>query len=127
MSSVTSTISLSTLCFPDITGATIKAWGTLTFASGTYTAGGLAMGLLNYADARTVDFYGFLRCLVTDETAVAAGVASYSLRYVPTGDLLQIIDNTTGKELANGASVPASLVTDSLIFEAVWNRTTTLG
>ena len=127
MSSVTSTISLSTLCFPDITGATIKAWGTVTFTSGTYNAGGLAMGLLTYADARTVDFYGFLQCNVTDETAVAAGVNSYTLRYVPTGDLLQIIDNTTGKELANGASVPASLVTDSLIFEATWNRTTTLG
>ena len=127
MSSVTSTISLSTLCFPDITGATIKAWGTLTIAAGTYVAGGLAMGLLNYADARTVDFYGFLQCNVNDETAAAVGAATYSFRYVPTGDYLQIIDNTTGKELVGGVSIPTALTTDSLVFEATWNRTTMLG
>jgi hypothetical protein len=122
-----SAITLSTLCFPDITGATIKAWGTVSFTSGSYNAGGLVMGLVNYADARTVDFNGFLQCNMVDETAAAAGVGTYSLRYVPSGDLLQIIDNTTGKEIANGVSIPANLLTDSIIFEATWNRTTTLG
>jgi len=85
------------------------------------------MGLLSFSDARTIDFNAFLRCLVTPENAAAVGAATYSYRYVPEGDYLQIIDNTTGKELANGASVPASVLAQSLIFEAVWDRTTTRG
>ncbi len=127
MSSVNSTISLATLCFPDITGATIKAWGTVTFSAGSYVAGGLPMGLLLYADSRTVDFNGFLRCLVTPENAAAPATATHSYRYVPTTDSLQIIDNTTGEELASGASIPSEVLAQDLIFDAVWNRTTTLG
>ena len=127
MSSVTSTITLSELCYPDITGKTIKSWMTLSFSAGTYVAGGLTMGLLLYADARTVDFNCFLKCVVENETALAAGAKAYTFRYVPATDTLQIIDGTTGMELANGVSVPASLLSASLIVDATWNRTTTLG
>lgn len=126
MSSVTSVITLSELCFPDITGKTIKAWGTVTFAAGTYTTGGLVMGLLNFADARTVDFNGFLKCAVWGEEPVTSSVGGYSYHYSPVGDVLQIFDKT-GTELGSGAAIPAAVLNDIVMFEATWNRTTTLG
>lgn len=85
------------------------------------------MGLLLYADSRTIDFNGFLQLDVRDETAAASGVATYEFRYIPSTDNLQVIDKTTGKELVNGTTLPAVLLTDILVFEATWNRTTTLG
>jgi hypothetical protein len=125
MSSVLSTISLSELTFPDITQKTIQAWGQVNFTSGTYTTGGLTMGLLAYADARTVDFNGFLRCSVWGEDVVTSTVGGYSYHYSPVGDVLQILLN--GVELANGASIPAAVLNDTVLFLAVWNRTTVLG
>ena len=126
MSSVISTISLSELCFPDLAGKTIRAWGTVAFAAGTYTTGGLAMGLLNFADARTVDFNGFLKCVVWGEDPVTGSVGGYSYHYSPVGDVLQIFDKT-GTELGSGAAIPAAVLNDIVMFEATWNRTTTLG
>jgi len=125
MSSVTSVISLSELCFPDITGKTIQAWGQVGFTPGTYVAGGLTMGLLAYADARTVDFNGFLRCSVFGEDVVTTTVGGYSYHYSPVGDVLQISLN--GVELATGAAIPAAVLADTILFLAVWNRTTVLG
>jgi hypothetical protein len=125
MSSVTSVITLSELCFPDITGKTIQAWGQVNFTAGTYTAGGLLMGLLQYADARTVDFNGFLRCSVFGEDVVTATVGGYDYHYSPVGDVLQITLN--GVELASGAVIPAAVLNDTVLFLAVWNRTTVLG
>jgi hypothetical protein len=125
MSSVTSTITLSELCFPDITGKTIQAWGQVNFTAGTYPAGGLLMGLLQYADARTVDFNGFLRCSVFGEDVVTATVGGYDYHYSPVGDVLQITLN--GVELATGAVIPAAVLNDQVLFLAVWNRTTVLG
>jgi hypothetical protein len=125
MSSVTSLITLSELCFPDITGKTIQAWGQVNFTPGFYTTGGLTMGLLAFADARTVDFNGFLRCSVFGEDVQTATVGGYSYHYSPVGDVLQISFN--GVELANGAAIPAAVLNDTLLFLAVWNRTTTLG
>lgn len=126
MSSVISTVSLSELCFPDITGKTIKAWGTASFAPGTYTTGGLIMGLLQFADARTVDFNGFLNCRVWGEDPVTGTVGGYTYHYSPFGDVLQIF-NSSGVELSSGASIPAAVLNDTVMFEATWNRTTTLG
>lgn len=125
MSSVTSTINLSTLCFPDITQSTIQAWGQVTFTPGTYVAGGLTMGLLSYADSRTVDFQGFLRCSVFGEDVVTASVGGYSFHYSPVGDVLQI--TFQGVELASGSAIPAAVLNDTVLFLAVWNRTTVLG
>src|ERR1035437_5916782 len=124
MSSVNSVITLSELTFPDITGKTIQAWGQVNFSAGAYTAGGLVMGLLQYADARTVDFNGFLRCSAWGEDVVTATVGGYEYHYSPVGDLLQITLN--GVELASGAAIPAAVLNDIVLFLAVWNSTTVL-
>src|ERR1700676_2271182 len=113
MSSVTSKISLSEICFPDITGKTIRAWGQVNFTAGAYTAGGLAMGLVLYADARTVDFNGFLRCEVFGEDVVTATVGGALYYYSPVTDTLQIL--IAGVELANGVAVPASVLNDAVL------------
>jgi hypothetical protein len=125
MSSVSPEVTLSILCFPDITGATIKIWGTVAFGSGyTYTTGGIPFGLLALADSKTVNFDGFLRCDVFDEAV--SGATVYTFRYIAPTDSLQIFAN--GAELANGASIPSALVTDSsILFEATFNRTEMLG
>jgi hypothetical protein len=125
MSSVNSVISLSELCFPDITGKTIQAWGQVNFSAGSYVAGGLIMGLLQYADARTVDFNGFLRCSVFGEDVVTATVGGYTYHYSPVGDVLQI--TLYGVELVAGSAIPAAVLNDVVLFLAVWNRTTVLG
>ena len=125
VSSVISTISLSEICFPDITGKTIQAWGQVSFTPGTYVAGGLLMGLIAYADARTVDFIGFLRCSVFGEDVITSTVGGYSYHYSPVGDVLQVSLN--GVELATGAVIPAAVLNDTVLFLAVWNRTTVLG
>lgn len=126
MSSVVSTITLSELCFPDITGKSIRAWGLITFGPGTYVKGGLAMGLLLFADGRTVDFNGFLRCKVWNEDPVPnGGGVFYTYRYSPVTDTLQIFN--FGVELATGAVIPAQLMNDDTLFLATWNRTTVLG
>lgn len=125
MSSVNAAITLTELCFPDITGKTIQAWGQVSFTPGAYVTGGLAMGLIAYADARTVDFNGFLRCLVWGEDVITATVGGYTYQYSPVGDTLQILLN--GVELAGGAGIPAAVLADTVLFMATWNRTTVLG
>lgn len=125
MSSVVSVITLSELCFPDITGKTIQAWGQVNFSAGSYVTGGLVMGLLAYADARTVDFNGFLRCQVYGEDVITATVGGVTYHYSPVGDVLQLLVN--GVELANGVAIPATVLGDVVLFKAVWNRTTVLG
>jgi hypothetical protein len=126
MASGTSIITLSELCFPDITQKVIRAWGQVNFTPGGYTTGGLVMGLLQFADARTVDFNGFLRCRVFGENVVTATTGlGVVYHYSPVGDVLQIIVN--GVELANGAAIPVQVLSDIVLFEASWNRTTTLG
>lgn len=121
MSSAVSAVTLKVLCFPDITGATIGAFLQLAFGAGTYTTGGIPMGLIAFADSVTVDFNGFLTCAFFDESSEESG-NTYTFRYVPATDSLQIALN--GTELANGASVT---ITDSVVAHAIWNRTTTLG
>jgi hypothetical protein len=125
MSSVVSVITLSELCFPDITGKTIQAWGQVNFSAGSYVTGGLVMGLLAYADARTVDFNGFLRCEVFGEDVVTGSVGGYTFHYSPVGDVLQILLN--GVELGNGVAIPNQVLNDTNLFLATWNRTTVLG
>jgi hypothetical protein len=125
MSSVVSTVTLTELTFPDITGKTIKGWGTVSFSSGTYTSGGLTMGLINWLDARTVDFNSFLRCDVWGEDPVTASVGN-KYHYSPVGDLLQIF-TYAGVELANGAAIPASVLNDVVMFEVTVDRTTVRG
>jgi len=126
MSNIVAGISLQELTFPDITGKTQGAWGTVSFGYGlNYTTGGIPMGLVLFADQRTVDFNGFLWCDVHDESA-ANDATLYTFRYVPATDTLQIFVN--GVELANGAALSTGLLIDSsVIFHAVWDRTTVRG
>ena len=132
-------ITLRELTFPDITGRCIKAWGQIDFTAGTYVTGGLPMGLLQFADDRTIDFNGFLQCNVWDEEPQGlTGLLTF--HYSPVGDVLQIYIGST--ELANGAAVPISdstinpdgtLPTTSprsanlVLFEATWDRTSVRG
>jgi hypothetical protein len=124
MSSVISTISLTELTFPDCTQKTIRAFGTVSFSAGTYLVGGLSMGLLLFADQRTVDFNGFLVCRVIGDNPTTPGTV-YSYRYSPVGDVLQVYLN--GTELTAGTTLPAAVTGDTVVFEATWDRTTTRG
>lgn len=83
------------------------------------------MGLMAYADARTVDFNGFLRCSVFGEDVITTTVGGYSYHYSPVGDVLQITFG--GVELTTGTPIPAGVLNDTILFLAVWNRTTVLG
>jgi hypothetical protein len=126
-SSTASTITLSELCFPDITGKTIKAWGIVTFSPGGYTVGGIPMGLMLFADQRTVDFNGFLRCEVFGEDVVVPLlVGGYQYHYSPVNDALQIF-TPAGVELTASQIMPVQVLSDLVLFEATWNRTTVLG
>ena len=83
------------------------------------------MGLLAFADARTVDYNGFLRCEVWGEDVITASVGGYQFHYSPVGDVLQILLN--GTELSNGAAIPVNVLNDIVMFEAAWDRTTARG
>jgi hypothetical protein len=122
-----SKITLTDITVPDISSKTIRAFGQVTFSSGTYTTGGLAMGLTTYADNKTIDFNNFLRCTVWGEDVITTSppVGGYSFHYSPTGDVLQILLN--GTELGNGASVPAAVLNDTTLFEAIWDRSVARG
>lgn len=125
-SSVASTITLGELCFPDITGKTIRAWGIVTVIPGGYTVGGIPFGLMLFADQRTVDFNGFLRCEVYGEEVVNNIIGtSYSYHYSPVNDALQIFNN--GVELSASQTVPLAILEEVLLFEATWDRTTVRG
>jgi hypothetical protein len=136
-------ITLTELTFPDITGKTIKAWGQVVISPGVYAKGGLPMGLLLFADNRTVDFNGFLRCDVWDEEQIVgtSQAVQYTYKYNPTQDTLQIF--LAGVEYPNGAilnlvdpveGVDSPLVVSPnvpqqnlLMFEATFDRTTVRG
>lgn len=96
------------------------------------------MGLIAFADARTLPFGGFLRCEVWDEEPLTSS-NSYEYWYSPVTDTLQIIDNKTGLELANNTllpltdpsvnvdSAPFETQADLLMFEATFDRTNVRG
>ncbi len=122
--SVTASIILSEICHPDITGKTLRSWGLVTFIAGQYTTGGIAMGLMQYLDVRTVDFNGFLKCDVWGEEPVAATL--YEYHYSPVGDVLQMF-NANGTELTNGSQLPTLILNDIVLFECTVDRTTVRG
>lgn len=126
MSSVRAIVTLNELTFPDITGKTITAWGTVVFGSGTYFTGGIPFGLVAFADSRTVDHAGFLDCSVKSENPVSATTNLYTYVYSPANDLIQIIQRSGGGELAGGL-LPAAVLNDNIIFHAEWDRTTARG
>ena len=138
MASRNATLQLQEFIFPDVTGKTLKIWGQVIITAGTYLTGGLPMGLMAFADARTVDFNGFLRCEVWDEEPLTS-TNNYTYWYSPVTDTLQIIVNTTGLELANNTvipitdpsvnvdSAPFETQADLLMFEATFDRTTVRG
>lgn len=116
---------LTEVCFPDITGKVIRAWGLVTISPGGYTTGGISFGLFPFLDVRTVDVNGFLKCDVFGEEPLTATRAGITYHYSPTNDTLQILFD--GVELASGQSIPADVLTDQLLFEAWVNRTSVLG
>lgn len=125
-SSLPAQVILSELCFPDITGKTIRAWGLVTIIPGGYTVGGIPFGLMLFADQRTVDFNGFLRCEVYGEEVVNNIIGTnVTYHYSPVNDALQIFNN--GVEFGASQTVPLAILEDVLLFEATWDRTTVRG
>ena len=133
-----STVTLVELTHPDITGKTLRMWGQVVLSPGSYKRGGLPMGLLLFADQRTVDFNGFLRCDVWDEEAVT-NLLTY--HYSPANDTLQVfqgnveyLDGVTlnlvdpiispDQPLETSPIVPQQ---NLLMFEATFDRTTVRG
>lgn len=124
MSSVRAIVTLNELTFPDITGKTITAWGTVVFGAGTYFTGGIPFGLVAFADSRTINHGGFLDATVKSENPISATTNLYTYLYSPANDLIQIIVRSTGTELAGGL-LPAAVLADNIIFHAEWDRTVT--
>jgi hypothetical protein len=116
---------LSQLCFPDCTGAAIRAWGLVTITPGGYTVGGIPFGLFNFLDVRTVDVNAFLKCDVYGEEPLNATTAGITYHYSPQNDSLQIF--FLGVEFAALQTIPAGILADILLFEATVDRTTVRG
>jgi hypothetical protein len=134
-SSIPATIGLgglTELCFPDITGGVIRAWGLVNITPGGYTVGGIPMGLFPFLDVRTVDVNAFLKCDVWGEepTNILIGASSvYTYHYSPVTDTLQIFSNATGVavELVASQTIPLAVLADVLLFEVWVSRTTVRG
>jgi hypothetical protein len=125
-SSVAATVStLSELCFPDITGKVIRAWGLVTLTPGGYTVGGIPFGLFPFLDVRTVDVNAFLKCDVYGEEPLTSTTAGIKYHYSPTTDALQIL--YLGVELSASQTLPAGVLADVLLFEAWVDRTSVRG
>jgi hypothetical protein len=139
MASKTAIVQLIEFTFPDITGRTIGAWGQVALSAGNYQTGGLPFGLIAFADARSVDFNGFLQCEVWDEEPLTSVTGKLAYFYNPVNDTLQIFNTTTGLELAqdtvipitdpsvNPDSAPFETQSDLLMFHATFDRTTVRG
>ena len=127
ISSVPATIglgNLSQLCFPDCTGAIIRAWGLVSITPGGYTVGGIPFGLFPFLDARTVDVNAFLKCDVYGEEPYGAVVVpGIDYHYSPTNDALQIFYQ--GVEFIANQTIPAAVLSDVLLFECWVDRTST--
>lgn len=123
MSVAAVSLSLNLIAGPTMDSKTIEVLGQVVIGSGTYTTGGLAMGLVALADNLTIDANAFLRCQVWGEDVItlSPAVGQYIYHYSPTGDVLQILFRD-GTELENGASIPAAVLNDTVLFEARWNR-----
>jgi hypothetical protein len=124
-SSVPVTVSLTELCFPDITGRCIRAWGLVTLTPGGYVVGGIPFGLFNFLDVRTVDVNGILKCDVYGEEPLSANTAGITYHYSPVNDSLQIFYDRV--ELAASQTLPTAVLSDILLFEATVDRTSTRG
>jgi hypothetical protein len=125
VSSGAATSTLIELCFPDITGKVIRAWGLVILTPGGYTVGGIPFGLFPFLDVRTVDVNAFLKCDVYGEEPLNTTTAGITYHYSPSNDSLQIFFN--GVEFAAGQTLPLGILADVLLFEAWVNRTTVVG
>lgn len=117
--------SLSELCFPDITGKVIRAWGLVNLSAGGYTVGGIPFGLFNFLDVRTVDVNAFLKCDVYGEEPLNTTTAGITYHYSPQNDALQIFFG--GVEFGALQTLPTGILADVLLFEASVDRTTVRG
>lgn len=116
---------LSEICFPDITGRAIRAWGLVTISPGGYTVGGIPFGLFNFLDVRTVDVNAFLKCDVYGENPLNATTAGITYHYSPQKDALQVF--FLGVEFASLQTIPSAILADVLLFEATVDRTSVRG
>lgn len=139
MASKTAIVQLLEFTFPDVTSKTISIWGQVAISTGNYLTGGIPFGLIAFADARTVDFNGFLQCTVWDEEPLTSTTGQWQYHYSPTTDTLQIFSTVTGLEMANNTplpitdpsvnvdSAPFETQADLLMFSAVFDRTSVRG
>lgn len=112
-----STVTLAPLCENDCTSKTIRAYLQIAFSAGSYTTGGLPAGVVAYFDAHTIDVTQYLISHIKGETTQPSEVG---FRYVPSTDSIQIFSG--GSELANGASIPATVTSDTIVGFFIYNR-----
>jgi hypothetical protein len=98
----------------------------VTISPGGYIVGGIPMGLMNFLDVRTVDFFGMLNADVYGEEPYGSVVLpGYTYHWSPQNDGLQIFYN--GVELLASQTLPPGVLTDVLLFESTVDRTSTRG
>lgn len=122
-------ITYTALCFPDITGATIRGWFLATFNGPSYVSGGIPANVIKLLDSLTVDVNAELRVEFYGEDPYNAttGVGTYRFIYSPVTDTLQLVSYITGLEVVAGAAVPAGVTSDTVLMTFTVNRTTTQG
>ena len=117
---------LSELCHPDITGKVLRSWGLVTITPGGYTVGGIPFGLFPFLDVRTVDVNAFLKCDVYGEEPYGSVIVpGITYHYSPVNDALQIF--YLGVEFIANQTIPATVLSDILLFEAWVDRTSVRG
>lgn len=114
-------ITLKEVTFPDVTGKTIRIFGTLATDTGNYATGGVAAGLKAFLALRTLDVKGILDVQIKDPNVVAGNQITYN--YIPASDLLQVF--SAGVEATNAAPIPNN--SHVLNFVATLDRTTVKG
>lgn len=112
--------------YTSIDQKTISIWAQAAIGAGVYAVGGIPAGLVALARSLTVDDSTFLQSTFVSELTIAATGNSYKYVYVPSTDKLQIfqVTNSSGaySELTASAIIPAGVLTDVIVVEAIYNR-----
>lgn len=115
--------------YTSIDQKTITTWSQLTIGSGVYAVGGVPAGLVALARSLTVDDTTFLQATVTSELTTPATGTAFYYRYVPSTDKIQIYQQTYASgvitattELTGSSIIPAGVLTDVIVVEAIYNR-----
>jgi len=135
MSSLLPSVTFSPLVsgFTSIDQKTITLWFQLNIGAGVYETGGIPMGLQTLAGSLTVVDTDFLQAIIFSERQVPATGTFYEYQYVPAFDYLQIFSvavtagaQSAPAELASSSVIPALVLSDTIIGQAIYNRLPTV-